>query len=267
MARSRKLTSPTGGEPLRTLARGLALLECFTPERPTLSHSELVSRMELPQATVARFLSTLKCLGYLSQGNDRRYTLTIRALRLAQPSLRGLALPVWLFSQLERYAQRTGELWELGVLDGDEIVTVSFGGGSMYRGDLPLGVRVPAFTGAAAVLAFSPDSEQERFIEQAARRHPDFDSAAFRTLLAETQRRGYAAGERRDWDPPIAVLAAPVRDMRPHPVAVLAVSSPLARRNRAGISRALARELVDLARLISQDLGAPAHPAGGMLVE
>jgi IclR family pca regulon transcriptional regulator len=174
----------------------LALLECFTPERPTLSHSELISLLELPQATVARFLSTLKSLGYLSQGNDRRYTLTIRALRLAQPSLHGLALPVWLFSQLERHAQRTGELWELGVLDGDEIVTVSFGGGSMYRGNLPLGVRVPAFTGAAAILAFSPDTEQERFIREAAARHADFDTEGFRGLLAETQRRGFAIPSR-----------------------------------------------------------------------
>jgi DNA-binding IclR family transcriptional regulator len=223
--------------------------------------------MELPQATVARLLKTLTHLGYLAQGNDRRYTLSIRALRLAQPSLRGLALPVWLFSQLERHAQRTGELWELGVLDGDEIVTVSFGGGSMYRGDLPLGVRVPAFTGAAALLAFWPEAEQERFIGEAAARHSDFDVDAFRGLLAETQRRGYAVGERRDWDPPIAVLAAPVRGMRPHPIAVLAVSSPLARRNRAGISRALARELMDLARLISQDLGAPAYPTGATRAE
>jgi DNA-binding IclR family transcriptional regulator len=151
-------------------------------------------------------------------------------------------------------------LWELGVLDGDEIVTVSFGGGSMYRGNMPLGVRVPAFTGGAAVVAFSPEAEQERFIREAAARHADFDIVGFRGLLAETQRRGYAIGERRDWDPPIAVLAAPVRDMRPYPVAVLAVSSPLARRNRAAISRGLSRELVDLARLVSQDLGAPADP-------
>ena len=124
MPQTRNLRYSPGGETLRTLARGLGLLECFTPERPTLSHSEIVVAMGLPQATVARFLQTLKRLGYLTQSEDRRYHRTIRALRLTQPSLRGLCLPPWLFSRLERLAQRTGELWEVGVLDGEDIVTV-----------------------------------------------------------------------------------------------------------------------------------------------
>jgi IclR family pca regulon transcriptional regulator len=263
MPRTRKRAYSPGGETLRTLARGLALLECFTPQHPTLSHSEIVAATRLPQATVARFLKTLKCLGYLSQSEDRRYQLTIRALRLTQPSLHGLALPSWLFSQLERLAQRTGELWEVGVLDGQDIVTVSFGGGSMYRGDMPLGVRVPAFTGAAAVLAFSPRTDQERFMCEAAARHGAFDAEAFRSLLISTRRRGFAVGERHDWDPPIAVLAAPVWDTGSSPVAVVCVSSPLARRNQAAIRHTLARELLDLARAISEELGAASYPPSG----
>jgi len=219
--------------------------------------------MALPQATVARFLKTFKCLGYLTLGEDRRYQLTIRALRLTQPSLRGLALPSWLFSRLEWLAQRTGELWELGVLDGQDIVTVSFGGGVMYQGDLPLGVRVPGFAGAAAVLAFSKESEQELFIRDAASRHAGFDSDEFRTLLAETRARGYAVGERHDWKPPIAVLAAPVWGTSASPVAVLAVSSPLSRRSGAVIRRTLLQELLDLAGLISEDLGATTYPRNG----
>ena len=48
-----------------TLARGLELLHCFTPERPILGNSEMASMLKLPKATVSRLTYTLMRLGYL----------------------------------------------------------------------------------------------------------------------------------------------------------------------------------------------------------
>jgi DNA-binding IclR family transcriptional regulator len=82
-------------------------------------------------------------------------------------------------------------------------------------------------------------------------------------MLAETRARGYACGERRDWQPPIGVLAAPVWGAQPTPVAVLAVSSPLSRRSRNAIRRALLDDLLNVAELVSNDLGAAHYPLSG----
>jgi IclR family pca regulon transcriptional regulator len=262
IARATKDAISPGGDTLRTLARGLALLECFTPQRPSLGHSEIVAALGLPQATVARFLQSLKQLGYLSQTADRRYQLTVRALRLTQSSVSSLSLPSWLFSRLERAAARTGEMWQVGVLDGQYLVTVAFGGGTMFRGDLPLGARTPAYPGggAAAILAFSAESEQERYIAEAAAHFPEFEPEPFRRVLAETRARGFASRENHQWQPPLAVLAAPVWGAEPSPVAALAVTTSLSRCSLPAFKRMLAPELLDMGRSISEDLGARCYP-------
>ncbi|MDE3077691.1 MAG: helix-turn-helix domain-containing protein, partial [Chloroflexota bacterium] len=149
--------------PLRTLARGLAILECFSAQRPSLSHSEIVAAMGLPSGTVARFLQTLEALGYVAQTSARRYRLTVRALALTQGSLGALWLPEWLFPRLERLALETGEAWTVCVLDGCEVVCVSFGGGTILHGVMPLGLRTPAHrTGVGtAIIAFFDGDERE----------------------------------------------------------------------------------------------------------
>src|SRR5438105_15885292 len=48
-----------------TLARGLEILRCFTPEAPVLGNKDLATRTGLPKPTVSRFTYTLSRLGYL----------------------------------------------------------------------------------------------------------------------------------------------------------------------------------------------------------
>mgnify|MGYP002079363435 FL=1 len=50
-----------------TLARGMELLRCFTPEEPLLGNRELARRQQLPAATVSRLTYTLVAMGYLAQ--------------------------------------------------------------------------------------------------------------------------------------------------------------------------------------------------------
>ena len=227
-----------------------------------MGHSEIVAAVGLPQATVARFLQSLKQLGYLSQTEDRRYQLTVRALRLTQSSVSSLSLPSWLFSRLERAAARTGEMWQVGVLDGQYLVTVAFGGGTMFSGDLPLGARTPAYPGGgvAAILAFSPQEEQDAYIAEAAAQFPQFEPEAFRRVLGQTRARGFASRENHHWQPPLAVLAAPIWGTQAAPLAALAVTTALSRCSLPAFKRQLAPELVDLARSISEDLGARCYP-------
>ena len=67
-----------GGDPLfvTALARGLAVLRCFTPRTRELSATELARMTKLPQPTIWRLCHTLRALGYLTQapGGDRKST-------------------------------------------------------------------------------------------------------------------------------------------------------------------------------------------------
>jgi DNA-binding IclR family transcriptional regulator len=71
-----------------TLARGLELLRCFTPEQPLLGNKDLAQRMELPRPTISRLVYTLVRMGYLAQDADSgKYRLGSAVLSLGFPLL------------------------------------------------------------------------------------------------------------------------------------------------------------------------------------
>jgi len=71
-----------------TLARGLEIMRCFTPQRPMLSNKELVQATGLPKATISRFTYTLSRLGYMRQvPGQLKYQLGSAVLSLGYPLL------------------------------------------------------------------------------------------------------------------------------------------------------------------------------------
>lgn len=76
-----------------TLARGMEVLRCFSPERSHLSNKELSVMTGMPKATVSRFTYTLVQLGYLrSDKISGRYMLAPAILTLAYPLLTSLGV-------------------------------------------------------------------------------------------------------------------------------------------------------------------------------
>lgn len=71
-----------------TLARGLELLRCFTPEAPVLGNKELCRASGLPAPTVSRLTYTLTTMGYLVQTERQgKYRLGSAVLSLGYPLL------------------------------------------------------------------------------------------------------------------------------------------------------------------------------------
>ncbi len=52
----------------QSVERGLAILECFTPERPVLGIADLAEELGMSRSTTHRYVLTLTALGYLVQG-------------------------------------------------------------------------------------------------------------------------------------------------------------------------------------------------------
>ncbi|NYT85160.1 IclR family transcriptional regulator [Pusillimonas harenae] len=92
-----------------TLAKGLELLSCFTPEKPILGNKELSELMGLSKSTISRFTYTLSRLGYMTTDkNSGKFQLGSAVLSIGYPllaniALRQIARP--LMSELAEYAQ------------------------------------------------------------------------------------------------------------------------------------------------------------------
>lgn len=71
-----------------TLARGMELLRCFTPEKPVLGNRDLSRLLGMPPATVARLSYTLQVMGYLEPAEGYgKLQLGSAVLSLAYPLL------------------------------------------------------------------------------------------------------------------------------------------------------------------------------------
>ncbi|MDB5858159.1 MAG: iclR [Ramlibacter sp.] len=76
-----------------TLARGLEILRCFTPEESLLGNSQFAARTGLSRPTISRFTYTLVRLGYLrADAASTKYMLGPAVLSLGYPMLASIAL-------------------------------------------------------------------------------------------------------------------------------------------------------------------------------
>jgi IclR family pca regulon transcriptional regulator len=128
-------------------------MQAFTPEKSTLTLSEVAERTNLTRAAARRFLLTLAHLGYV--GTDRKtFWLKPKVLELGQ---RYLGTQVsWQVAQpiVERTARSLGESCSLCILDGSDIVYLCRVAISrLVSVNLSIGSRIPAYaTGLGMVL-------------------------------------------------------------------------------------------------------------------
>ena len=73
------------GDPnfMASLARGLVVIEAFTPQTPQMTISQLSLRTGLSRAAVRRCLYTLTKLGFAGADESQRYSLRPKMLSLA----------------------------------------------------------------------------------------------------------------------------------------------------------------------------------------
>lgn len=121
--------SPVYEETLRdnqfatTLARGLEVLRCFTPQTPALGNRELVQGTGLPKATVSRFTYTLCRLGYLRHdAHTGKYQLGTAVVSLGYPLLASMRLRPLARPGMNALAEQIGGSVSMGVRDRLNIV-------------------------------------------------------------------------------------------------------------------------------------------------
>jgi DNA-binding IclR family transcriptional regulator len=107
------------------LARGLAVLRCFTKQTPELGTSDIAKMLKLPQPTVWRLCYTLRELGYLTQArNGKKLRLGAPVLGLGYSVLAGHDIATLAHPYMEELAGRFGESVSLSMLDGTDIIFI-----------------------------------------------------------------------------------------------------------------------------------------------
>lgn len=108
-----------------TLARGMQLLRCFTPDEPVQGNRELSRRLQLPAATVSRLTYTLMALGYLAQDEHKgKYRLGSAVLSLGYPLLELFTIRRRARPLMMELSQLVGGSVSIGIRDRVSVVYI-----------------------------------------------------------------------------------------------------------------------------------------------
>jgi DNA-binding IclR family transcriptional regulator len=161
-----------------TLARGLEILDCFTPEHPVLGNKDLSDRTGLPRPTISRFTYTLVKLGYLRpSGFGTKYQLGSAAVSLGYPILARIPIRQVARPQMNKLAEMLGCSVSMGIRDRLSIVYVETSRSSaMFAPQFSdIGLRHPIAVSSIghAYLAACGESEREAILNEIRVKTPD----------------------------------------------------------------------------------------------
>jgi IclR family transcriptional regulator, pca regulon regulatory protein len=205
----------------QSLERGLAILTCFTPQRPVMGIAGIADALGMSRSTTHRYVITLVALGYLEQGASRKYRLGPRVTDLGMSALSSMSLREYARPYLEELRRETKFTVHLAILDGSEILYVDCVRGSrpgQYKidRDLHVGSRLPASCTALGklLLAYLPDAEQEALIAslKLAKGGPNAIASkkALKAELGQISEEGLAVDD-EELAAEVQAIAAPVR--------------------------------------------------------
>ena len=208
------------------LAKGLAVIETFTAERPRQSISEAAAASGLDRATARRCLLTLAREGYADY-DGKFFTLTPRVLRLGTACLATMPLPQIAQPFLDKLSDALGESSSVSILDGAEIVYVARAAQRkvMSIGLMP-GSRLPAFCTSMGriLLAALPAAEARAILGTGllpARTERGLtDPEAVMAELARVRAQGYAVID-QEVEMGLRSIAVPLLNARGKAVAAL----------------------------------------------
>jgi IclR family pca regulon transcriptional regulator len=206
------------GDPnfMASLARGLVVIEAFTPQSPQMTISQLSQRTGLSRAAVRRCLYTLVKLGFAGADETQRYSLRPKMLTLANTytassTLANAAQPI-----LERMSATFKESFSVATLDGEEIVYIARTTMTRVMSvDLHIGSRLPAFCTSMGrvLLAYLPQDQLEHFLArlQLVQYTPRTVNSKekLRLILRNVRRNGYALCD-QEYEVGLRSIAVPV---------------------------------------------------------
>ena len=252
---------------IQSVDRAIRIMKALSAGPGRLGVSELSDRLDLAKGTVHGLLRTLQDHGLVEQHADSdKYQLGPQLLQLSTRYLDLSELRARSLAWSELLATRADEAVRVGVAHGDRVLIVHH----VFRPDstlqiLEVGSVLPLHATAVgkAVLAFAPKNVLDDLLDDGLPRLTGQTlrtPAALAKELAATRERGYAL-EKEEAVIGEAGVAAPIFDRNSLAVGAVGVVGPRERVLARGRERTVATAVLEAARGISRDLGAPRWPA------
>lgn len=251
---------------IQSIDRAAAILRALAGGPRRLGVSELADRLGLARPTVHGILQTLQSNGFVEQDPvSDKYQLGAGLLRLGYSYLDLNELRARSVVYADRLAVRADSAVRVGVMHRDSVMVVHH----VFRPDaslqiLEVGSQLPLHASALgkAILAFLPTSVLDDLTSESlprlTKRTPT--PRVLRQQLAQVRDLGVAS-ERDEAVLGESSLAAPIFDHSARPVGAIGVVGETERIFKGAASRSISAAVMEAARAVSRELGAPRWPA------
>lgn len=223
------MSADRSGAFIQSLARGLAVINSFSRERPSQTLSDVAQATGLTRATARRALLTLTELGYV-QKTERFFSLTPKVLDLGYSFLSSFHVVELAQPSMERLVDDVHESSSMSVLDGEEIVYVArIPTTRIMTIALALGSRLPAYPTSMGRVLLSGlgDDELDEYISgtrfEKLTPHTVTDRRRFRSIVVKVRTDGFALVD-QELEEGVRSIAAPIQNRRGRVIAAMNVS-------------------------------------------
>jgi DNA-binding IclR family transcriptional regulator len=245
------------------LMRGLAILQELSGEHRHMTLSEVAATLHVTRSSAYRLLVTLGHLGFVTFDPDSKtYGLGAEVLRLGYGYLASRDLVEVAMPHLVRLRDRTGWSGHLGELHERDVVYLArVPTRRSIASTVHVGTRLPASvtTMGRVLLSELPDGKvRELYRGASASRGAQKGTLSLAELLhqlATDAAAGVVVMPHSSYEPGVASIAAPIRDMTGRIVAAINISAVALLTSEAELQGALKNEVLAAANAISQDLG------------
>lgn len=248
-------------EKSKSLQRIVAILDCFSYDRPELGVREIARNIGFSSSTTGRLLQAMKEIGLLQQNPlNQMYSLGGKVLAWAGVYSSTLDVRNAALSSIQELHRVTRETISLYVLEGNERVCVErLESNQNVRIVARLGRRVPLYAGSAGkvFLAFLPPARRDAILKATPptpiTASTIVDIKALMDELKRIRKKGYAVSF-GEWVAEASGVAAPIFDARGVVAAALTISGP-GQRFTEDVVQHYVTDVTRVAAQISRELG------------
>jgi IclR family transcriptional regulator, KDG regulon repressor len=236
---------------IKSLARGLTILDYLGQAEEGVGITELADKMDIDKGTASRLLATLANYGYAEKDlTTRRYRLGPQVVSLSRSVLQRMPLRETAKPYLRQLMERTGECSHLGVLAQGKVLYID-------QVESPATLRVNAQVGHMApmhctalgkvLLAFNNLEIPETLESFTVRTLTNPE--VLRMHLEHTRQQGYGMDD-EEYDYGVRCVAVPVFDFRDKVIGAIGISGPAARMTLEKLPE-MARIVMDVGQSLS----------------
>ncbi|ASG24667.1 IclR family transcriptional regulator domain-containing protein [Nitrospirillum viridazoti] len=240
-----------GGEFVRALARGLAVIEAFGATHTPMTLSQVAKRADVTRATARRLLHTLCALGYVAF-DGKLFSLRPKVLNLGLAYLSSLTLTGVAQPFMQELVGRVQESCSISVLDGTDIVyVVRVPMKRIMSIEISIGTRLPAARTSMGrvLLSALPDADLDAILAATA----DIKVDAVKAAVRQAGGQGWALVN-QELEEGLRSIAVPIRGRGGAVIAAMNVSTHASRVSEAQLREEFLPALQATAAAISHAL-------------